>query len=69
MILQSILIPKKYGMTAAKKWIKKNSYKLEHRNKKPELIKNYYHFRQADKPKGVKYVVKKISDKIFVFHF
>lgn len=67
MVLQSILLPKKYfNMLTAKKWISKNGYKLEHRNKQPELIKNYYHFRQSDKNKTNKYIIKKKNNILYV---
>lgn len=67
MILQTILIPKKYSLTEAKKWISENKYKLSYHNKHPELIANYWHFRQSSKTKGVAYRAKKIGDKIFIF--
>jgi hypothetical protein len=67
-ILQSILLSAKlYNIKTASAWIKKNNYKLEYRNKKPELIKNYYHFRQADKGGHKRYFIKKKDDILYVY--
>ncbi len=67
MPIQSILIPVKYyTLQTAKIWISKNGYKLSHRNKKPELIKNYYHFRQSDKNKTGKYKAVKKNKIIYI---
>lgn len=69
-MLQTILVPvKKYPkLSEAKRLIKSLGYKLSHRNKKPELIANYWHFRQGDKKAGAHYFTTKKRGLLYVHY-
>lgn len=70
MHLQTILFDKNYfNKRQAIAWIKKHNYKEEFNGKKPELIGNFYHFRQDKAKKNKEYRTKYIEAGIlFVFY-
>lgn len=71
MTLQTILLPIKHYPTLAeaKAYIKKHGYKLKWRNKLPEKKGNFWHFRQADKPKDKTYFTKLKGKVQYVFWY
>jgi hypothetical protein len=58
--VQSILIKKSYGLPKAKKWIKKNKFKLS----KVHKTKNYYRFRQESPKSFKRFRMKDINKNI-----
>ena len=66
-MLQSVLIPKSiFNLVQAKNWIKDHNYKLSFYGKKPELIDNFYHFRQQAPSKFKKYYSTKLKNGVIL---
>ena len=57
-MLQTILIPKKFGLRRAISWVDKHAIV-----KKVDITNNYYRFRQSNPKKG-KYYTKKLQNGI-----
>ena len=53
--LQTILIPKTKSLSDVNTFLKKKKYKLSFRGKKPLIEGDYWHCRQSDPKKNVKY--------------
>lgn len=66
MPIQSILIPKHFGLTKAKKWIKDHKFKII----KIHETEHFYRFRQLTPDNNKRYRTKKLKNGIiYVLEF
>lgn len=70
--VQSILIPKSWGLPLARAWIKSHGYRLKWRNKSVDITKHYYRFRQADPLRGrigIQYFTESLPNGIRIIYY
>ncbi len=62
-VIQTILIPRnKFTLSDAQKWVINNGFA----NKKVDLAKHYFRFRQFDPIPNAKYYTKKIDNDVML---
>ena len=68
--LQTVIIPKTFGMKEAQKWIKDHNYKVKFYGKDPDVTTNFIRFRQ-DAPSNFiskSYKTVKLSNGILLVY-
>ena len=68
--LQTVIIPKIFGMKEAKKWINDHNYKVKFYRKDPDVTTNFIRFRQ-DAPSNFissSYKTVKLSNGILLIY-
>lgn len=68
-VLQSVLIPKKWGITKSKEYIKKKEYIWAWRGKEPYISGDYLRVRQRDPIKEKRYFIRKNRDNVILIFY
>ena len=67
--IQTVLVPKSFGLKEANKWISENGYKTSFYGKPVDITENYYRYRQKKPSKTYTYRTRTLANGIQIVYY